>query len=65
MDYVCSSKFSNNSRRDITRTLFGLGFFAFPNSSLKTTSSVKTSKTEVLQTPSAMEVNLGFGRESF
>ena len=32
---------SNNSRRDITRTLFGLGFFAFPNSSWKTTPSVK------------------------
>ena len=35
------SQLSNNSRRDINRTLFGLGFFAFPNSSWKTKPSVK------------------------
>ena len=34
---------SNNSRRDINRTHFGLGFFAFPNWSCKTTPSVKKS----------------------
>ena len=42
--WSCSFQlFSNNSRRDITRTLFGLGFFAFPNFSWKTTPSVKKS----------------------
>ena len=34
---------SNNSRRDINRTYFGLSFFAFPNWSWKTTPSVKKS----------------------
>ena len=43
MGEIVVRTYSNNSRRDITRTLFGLGFFAFPHSSWKTTPSVKKS----------------------
>ena len=42
-DRLAQMTFSNNSRRDINRTHFGLGFFTFPNWSCKTTPAAKKS----------------------